>query len=176
MRRVLASVAAVLALAACTGDDKPVASPSPTVSTPGPVIPTTKPKVVVPKGPAPTTLVKRDLIVGTGDFAVPGRTVQVNYVGVLYKDGTEFDSSWKTGSGNPIPFTLGNEDVIAGWDEGVVGMRVGGRRMLVIPPALAYGPDGDGTGLIGPDEPLVFVVDLVSVSGGFAPPVGTQGP
>jgi FKBP-type peptidyl-prolyl cis-trans isomerase len=176
LRRVLASVAAVLALAACTGDDKPKAIPSPTLSTPGPVLPTTKPKVVVPKGPAPKALVKRDLIIGTGDFAVPGRTVQVNYVGVFFKDGTEFDSSWKTGPGNPLPFVVGNEDVIAGWDEGVVGMRVGGRRELVIPASLAYGADGDGSGLIGPDEPLVFVIDLVAVGGGFAPPVGTQGP
>jgi peptidylprolyl isomerase len=159
LRRVLASVAAVLALAACTGDDNPVASPSPTVSTPAPVIPTTKPKIVVPKGPAPTTLVKRDLIVGTGDFATPNRNVAVNYVGVLFRTGREFGSSWE--SGHPLNFVAGNEDVIAGWDEGVIGMRVGGRRELVIPPELAYGAEGKGD--IGPNETLVFVVDLVSV-------------
>jgi peptidylprolyl isomerase len=168
VRRVLACLTAVLALTACTGDAKPKAAPSPTVSTPAPVIPTTKPKIVVPTGPAPTTLVKTDLIVGTGDYAVTGRSLAVNYVGAFYKNGQEFDSSWE--SGHPLNFVAGNEDVIPGWDEGVIGMRVGGRRELIIPPDLAYGASGRGD--IGPNETLVFVVDLVSVSGGFAPPPG----
>ncbi|MDQ1713021.1 MAG: hypothetical protein QOE45_2471 [Frankiaceae bacterium] len=175
MRRALAALTAVLALSACTGDGKKVAA-TPAPTSPAPVVPTTKPTVTVPKGPPPTTLVKRDLIVGTGDFAIPGRNVRVNYVGVLFKNGKEFDSSWKSNPPHPLPFLLGNEDVIAGWDEGVVGMRVGGRRELVIPAGLAYGPDGDGTGTIGPNEALVFVVDLVGVSGGFAPPAGSQAP
>jgi FKBP-type peptidyl-prolyl cis-trans isomerase len=170
VRRVLATLAAVLLLAACSGDDKPSSVAQSSGATPPPVLATAKPKVVVPSGPAPKELVKNDLIVGTGDYAVPGKVVTVQYVGVHYTNGKQFDASWD--SGHPFPFTLGGEDVIAGWDEGVVGMRVGGRRELIIPPDLGYGPNGDGTGVIGPNETLVFVVDLISVGGD---PAGVAG-
>jgi peptidylprolyl isomerase len=164
VRRVLACVTAVLLLSACTGEDKPDPNAASGSRTPAPVIQTVKPVVKVPKGPAPTKLVTHDLIVGTGDFALPGKVISVHYVGVLYKDGEQFDSSWE--KGNPLQFQLGNEDVIPGWEAGVVGMRVGGRRELVIPPDLAYGDQGSGS--IGPNETLVFVVDLVGVGGAVA--------
>ena len=172
MRRVLACLAATVLLAACTGGDGDRPAPTAAGSTgPAPVIPTTRPVVTVPSGPPPTKLVKKDLIVGTGEYAIPGKTVVVNYVGVLYRNGKEFDSTWRTG--HTFPFQLGGEQVIAGWDEGVVGMRVGGRRELVIPPELGYGEQGDGSGVIGPNETLIFVVDLVSVGGAAA---GIPGP
>jgi peptidylprolyl isomerase len=119
-----------------------------------------KPKVTVP-GQAPTKLEKTDLIVGTGDEAVAGKKVTVQYVGVSQKTGKQFDASWDRGQ--PFSFVLGQGNVIQGWDEGVPGMKVGGRRKLVIPSGLAYGARGAG-GVIGPNEALVFVVDLVSVS------------
>ncbi len=121
----------------------------------------TKPAVTVPTGPAPTTLQKQDLIVGTGAEAVAGKKVSVQYVGVHYATGKQFDASWDRGE--PFPFTLGEGDVIKGWDQGVPGMKVGGRRQLVIPPDLAYGPGGAPPD-IGPNETLVFVVDLLSVA------------
>jgi peptidylprolyl isomerase len=162
LRRALACLALALSLTACKDDAKPRAQLSQSTSpTPRPIIPTTKPKITVPKGAPPKTLVKTELIPGTGDIALPGQVVSVNYVGVFYSDGTEFDSSWD--DGHPLQFQLGGEQVIPGWDEGVVGMRVGGRRELVIPPDLAYGPEG-GQG-IPPNSTLVFVVDLVDVSG-----------
>ena len=161
MRRVIAGLAVVLALTACTGEDKPQSkitqSETPTTK---PVIPSGKPVVKVPQGPPPAKLVTRDLITGTGDFALPGKTVSVNYVGVLYQGGTEFDSSW---GGHPLTFQLGGEEVIPGWDQGVVGMRVGGRRELVIPPSAAYGAQGQPP-VIGPNETLVFVIDLKKVA------------
>ena len=170
MRRVLAFVVAALLLPGCTGEDDPQprasASSVSTSPTPRPVIQTKKPVVTVPKGAAPTKLVTKDLIVGTGAFAFPGQVVSVHYVGVFFKNGKQFDSSWE--KGHPLQFQLGNEDVIPGWEAGVVGMRVGGRRELVIPADLAYGEEGDRSGVIGPNEPLVFVVDLVGVGGGVA--------
>jgi peptidylprolyl isomerase len=117
-----------------------------------------EPKVTPPSGPAPATLEKKDLIVGTGAEATAGQTVTVNYVGVLYHGGKEFDASWKRNE--PFTFPLGKGAVIAGWDQGVVGMKVGGRRELVIPAALAYGAKGSPP-TIPPNEPLVFVVDLL---------------
>ena len=170
VRRVVAFLTAAALLTACTGGDKqPAASSTLSTSpTPAPVIPSTKPTVTVPNGAPPAKLVVKDLIVGTGDFAEPGKTVSVNYVGVHFDSGAEFDSSWR--SGHPFAFQLGAEDVIAGWDEGVVGMRVGGRRELIIPPDLGYGPNGDQSGVIKPNETLVFVVDLVSVGGRVAGP------
>jgi peptidylprolyl isomerase len=172
VRRVLACLAATVLLTACTGGDgADRVVPTAAGSTPAPVIPSVRPVVKVPSGPPPTTLVKNDLILGTGDYAIPGKTVVVNYVGVLYRTGKEFDSTWRTG--HTFPFQLGGEQVIAGWDEGVVGMRVGGRRELIIPPELGYGEQGDGSGTIGPNETLIFVVDLVSVGGAAA---GIPGP
>jgi len=99
-------------------------------------------------------------VVGSGDEAVSGRPVQVHYVGCAWSDGKQFDASWDRG--DPFGFSLGRGQVIAGWDQGVAGMRVGGRRRITIPPNLAYGKRGAG-GVIGPDETLVFVVDLVGV-------------
>jgi FKBP-type peptidyl-prolyl cis-trans isomerase len=118
----------------------------------------TEPKVTPPSGPAPAKLEKKDLIVGTGKEAKAGDTVTVNYVGVLYKGGKEFDASWKRKE--PFQFKLGQGQVIKGWDEGVPGMKVGGRRELVIPAELAYGKNGSPP-TIPANAPLVFVVDLL---------------
>jgi peptidylprolyl isomerase len=120
----------------------------------------TKPAVSVPSGDPPKTLEKKDLRVGTGAEAKTGQKVSVQYVGVHFSTGKQFDASWDRGQ--PFPFTLGAGDVIKGWDQGVPGMKVGGRRQLVIPPDLAYGPNGYPP-VIGPNETLVFVIDLVSV-------------
>jgi peptidylprolyl isomerase len=122
--------------------------------------PATKPAVSVPSGDPPKTLEKKDLRVGTGAEAKTGQKVSVQYVGVHFSTGKQFDASWDRGQ--PFPFTLGAGDVIKGWDQGVPGMKVGGRRQLVIPPDLAYGPNGYPP-VIGPNETLVFVIDLVSV-------------
>jgi peptidylprolyl isomerase len=118
----------------------------------------TEPKVTAPAGPAPTTLEKKDLIAGTGKEAKVGDTVTVNYVGVLYKGAKEFDASWKRKE--PFQFKLGAKQVIPGWDQGVPGMKVGGRRELVIPAELAYGKTGSPP-TIPPNAPLVFVIDLL---------------
>lgn len=120
----------------------------------------TKPTVEIPAGAPPTELVKEDLVTGTGAEAKPGSTVEVQYVGVSWSTKKQFDSSWDRGK--PFGFPLGAGRVIRGWDEGVAGMRVGGRRRLTIPPALGYGARGAG-GAIGPNETLVFVVDLLAV-------------
>jgi peptidylprolyl isomerase len=123
--------------------------------------PSEKPQVDVPSGQAPSyQLELEDLEVGEGDEAVAGRTVEVHYVGVSWKTGKQFDASWDRG--DTFKFGLGRGDVIPGWDQGVAGMRVGGRRRITIPPMLAYGKRGAG-GVIGPDETLVFVVDLIGV-------------
>jgi peptidylprolyl isomerase len=119
-----------------------------------------KPTVKVPKGPPPDQLVSNDLKEGDGAEAKAGDRVTVQYVGVLYDGGKEFDASWDRGQ--PFPFTLGSGEVIPGWDQGVEGMKVGGRRELIIPPALAYGPQGQPPD-IPPNATLVFVIDLVSV-------------
>lgn len=122
--------------------------------------PSEKPTVDVPSGPPPAELELEDLTVGDGPEAAAGQTVDVHYVGVSYKNAKQFDASWDRG--NTFSFGLGSGQVITGWDEGVAGMRVGGRRRITIPPHLAYGKQGAG-GVIGPDETLVFVVDLVGV-------------
>jgi peptidylprolyl isomerase len=118
----------------------------------------TQPNVTVPKGAAPTTLQTKEIIKGTGPEAKAGQSVTVNYVGVLYHGGKEFDASWK--SGEPLTFPLGKGQVIPGWDQGVAGMKVGGRRELIIPAELAYGKSGRPP-TIPPNAPLVFVVDLL---------------
>ncbi len=120
----------------------------------------TKPKVEVPSGAAPKKLVEKELIEGEGEEAKAGDKVTVQYVGVLYDNGKEFDASWNRGE--PFAFTLGNSEVIAGWDQGIEGMKVGGRRELIIPPELAYG--SEAVGPIPANSTLVFVVDLLSVS------------
>jgi peptidylprolyl isomerase len=119
-----------------------------------------RPTVTVPPGAAPTTLQMTDLTPGTGAVAQAGRRVEVHYVGVAWSTGRTFDASWDRGQ--TFGFVLGAGQVIPGWDQGVAGMRVGGRRRLVIPPNLAYGSRGAG-GVIGPNETLIFVVDLVAV-------------
>lgn len=120
-----------------------------------------KPEIEIPEGEAPTDLQVDDLVEGDGAEATAGSTVEVHYVGVLFSDGTEFDASYDRGES--FNFTLGAGQVIQGWDEGVEGMKVGGRRRLVIPSDLAYGETGAG-GVIPPNATLVFVVDLLSVS------------
>ena len=120
-----------------------------------------RPDVDRGEGSAPADLMVEDITVGEGDEASPGTTVTVHYVGVSHATGKEFDASWNRGQ--PFSFPLGGGKVITGWDRGVAGMRVGGRRRLVIPPHLAYGDRGAG-GVIGPGETLIFVVDLVDVS------------
>ena len=119
-----------------------------------------RPDVDPPDGDVPFELGVDDLVVGEGDEAIAGKKVTVHYVGVSFTRGEEFDASWNRGQ--PFQFRLGKGQVIPGWDQGVAGMRVGGRRRLTIPSALAYGARGAG-GVIKPHEPLVFVVDLLAV-------------
>jgi peptidylprolyl isomerase len=120
----------------------------------------TKPKVEKPSGAPPKELVSNDLEEGSGPEAKAGDAVTVQYVGVNYKTGKEFDASWDRGE--PFTFTLGAGEVIPGWDQGVEGMKVGGRRELIIPPELGYGPAG-APPAIPPNETLIFVVDLEAV-------------
>jgi peptidylprolyl isomerase len=119
------------------------------------------PEVTVPKGPPPNKLVVEDLEQGTGATAKAGDQVSVSYVGVLYKGGDVFDASWGKGS-EPFNFTLGAQEVIKGWDKGIEGMKVGGERKLIIPPALAYGSEGAYPS-IAPNSTLVFLVELQGV-------------
>ena len=120
-----------------------------------------QPKVTVPKAAAPNNLVTKDLIKGTGKTATGSSTVTVNYVGVLYKNGKQFDASWSDGAGKPVSFPLSG--VIKGWQQGIPGMKVGGRRELIIPPSLAYGSTAQAK--IPANSTLVFVIDLHGVSG-----------
>jgi len=142
------------------GDNKLITAASATAAkTPasGPLA--TKPTVEACKGPKPTKLETKDLVVGTGKEAKKGSKVSVNYVGVLCSNGKEFDSSWKRKE--PFEFTLGEGGVIPGWDKGIVGMKEGGRRELTIPAELAYGKTG--TAAIPANEALIFVVDMLKV-------------
>lgn len=171
---VLAAILASVAFAACGDSSKDSAStdaatvatepPATTASTATPATPppapTTDPKIPFPSGAAPTKLVVKDLKTGTGPAAKAGDNVTVNYVGAAFSDRKTFDSSFTRGE--PFVFALGGQQVIPGWDQGVAGMKVGGRRLLVIPPDLGYGAQGQGP--IKPNETLVFVVDLLSVS------------
>jgi FKBP-type peptidyl-prolyl cis-trans isomerase len=119
-----------------------------------------KPEVDFPGGEPPTELQVTDINVGDGAEAAAGQTAVVHYVGVAFSSGEEFDASWSRGE--PFAFPLGGGRVIAGWDQGVVGMKVGGRRQLVIPPHLGYGDHGAGAA-IPPGETLIFVVDLLDL-------------
>jgi peptidylprolyl isomerase len=173
---LVALTTCALALAAC-GDDESKSDPStaapsaPAGSTPAPATPTQaeggdpkdldeKPRVDVPKGDPPAKLETEDIVKGKGTTAKKGDDVEMQYVGVLYADGTEFDTSWDRGE--PFQFKLGSGQVIAGWDEGIVGMKEGGRRKLIIPSDKAYGPQGQPP-TIPPEAALVFVVDLLRV-------------
>jgi len=119
-----------------------------------------KPQIDVPDGPPSYQLEIEDIVEGDGEEATAGRVVEVHYVGVSWSTGQEFDASWNRG--DTFKFGLGKGQVIQGWDDGVAGMKVGGRRRITIPPMLGYGKRGAG-GVIKPDETLVFVVDLINV-------------
>ena len=120
----------------------------------------TRPEIDFPGDQPPTELVVEDITLGDGTEATAGSTVSAHYVGVAHSTGEEFDASWNRGA--PLDFPLGAGRVIRGWDDGIAGMKVGGRRKLVIPPHLGYGDRGAG-GAIAPGETLIFVVDLVDV-------------
>jgi peptidylprolyl isomerase len=161
------------AAAGCGASRAPGIDPAPsagltqapaTTSAPAAALPSalaTKPRVIIPAGPPPRTLKVTDLIKGAGAAATAQSTVTVQYVGILYKGGKQFDASWNDGSGQPIALSLGH--VIAGWRLGIPGMRVGGRRELIVPAALAYGKKGRPP-LIPQNAPLVFVIDLHAIS------------
>jgi peptidylprolyl isomerase len=170
---ILPVLAVTLALAACGGKsrDETAATPAgaaatPTEAPPGKVEVTgklgAKPKITItPANPTPPSgLVVKDIVKGHGKAAKAGDTVTVQYDGVLYHDGSEFDASWN--HGQPFSFPLGAQQVIPGWDQGVAGMKVGGRRELVIPPDLGYGAAGSPPA-IPPNSTLVFVVDLQGI-------------
>lgn len=179
--------AVVVGVGACGGDDEETDLPAAVPATPTQTAPATptqtattttgggasakkvagistdlsqKPEIPKPTGKEPTKLVSKDIVVGKGRAAKAGDQLVVQYVGVLFDNGEQFDASWD--GGQPFPFTLGQGGVIPGWDQGVEGMKVGGRRMLTIPPDLAYGEAGQGS--IPPNATLVFVVDLVNLT------------
>ena len=177
-RRLAAALAAgALLLTACGSEnEEPAAteSPVPTVSPAEcaqdaslpPLTETTdltvKPEVTIPDDAPPCELVTRDVVAGTGAEAVAGAQAEVRYVGVLYDSGEEFDASWSRSAEETLPFQLGAPGIIPGFDQGVTGMKVGGRREVVIPSDLAYGPSGQGP--IPPGATLVFVIDLVEIT------------
>ena len=171
LRRVLTPIALVAALgiSACGDDDEPSAGSGDQTATQTETAPSadalkdtsTKPEIPKPTGIPPRKLVTEDIVKGRGPAAKPGDTVTVNYVGMNFSNGVEFDSSWD--AGQPYPVQLGAGMVIAGWDKGLVGIRKGGRRMLTIPPELGYGAEGYPPD-IPPNETLVFVVDAVSIN------------
>jgi peptidylprolyl isomerase len=130
------------------------------MTTADPLAGRTKPELDYPGDTPPADLVIEDLVAGTGPAAAAGQTVTTHYVGWAHSTGEEFDASWDRGA--PLSFRVGVGQVIAGWDQGLLGMQVGGRRKLTIPAHLAYGDRGAG-GVIAPGEALVFVVDLVGI-------------
>lgn len=163
MRRLVATTALCgLVLSACGTSSTPLGSQTPSESVPASEQDLqSKPEFTVDTSAfAPPDLVIEDLVVGTGEVAVPGSVVSVHYVGKSLSTGMEFDASWDRGE--PFEFELGARQVIEGWDLGVEGMMVGGRRKLTIPSSLAYGENGAG-GVIAPGETLIFVVDLLAV-------------
>jgi peptidylprolyl isomerase len=164
---ILPLLAATVAFTACGGSSSDETAATATATEAPTEAPTeaatpeaTKPEIAKPKGAAPKDLVIKDLKAGTGPAAEDGKTVTVQYVGVSFANGRQFDASWDRGE--PFTFPLGQGQVIPGWDQGVKGMKVGGRRELVIPPDLAYGAQGSPPA-IGPNETLIFVVDLLGV-------------
>lgn len=165
-------VTAAIAVAGCGGDDSsttadipagpaPAAPPAPKAST-NLKDTKSKPTIPMPTGKPPTKLVVKDIVTGKGRAAQKGDQLSMQYVGVTFSTGEEFDASW--GKGSPFDFQLGKGNVIKGWDQGLVGIKPGGRRELIIPAKLAYGSQGQPPS-IGPNEPLVFIVDALSVSG-----------
>jgi peptidylprolyl isomerase len=163
--RTLIVLALSLALlAGCGGSDKESAATStPTpkaTATPDNTDLTKKPKVTVPDALPPTKLQVEDIVKGKGRAARKGDKVTVQYVGLTWSTSVEFDASWDRGQ--PFTFTLGKGQVIPGWDQGIPGMRVGGRRQLTIPAKLAYGAQGQPP-QIGPNECLRFIVDMVKI-------------
>lgn len=164
-RRRTATVLCVVALvvAACTGADDPTAEETDDVAAEQLDLgakPDAAAQLPEDRSDPPTELRTDDLVEGTGEEATLGSVVEVHYVGVDWESGQEFDASWDRD--RTFSFQIGARRVIEGWEQGVQGMRVGGRRVLTIPPDLAYGDRGAG-GVIGPDATLVFVVDLLSV-------------
>jgi len=160
---LILTLCAALAVAGCGGGDSSTSSSSSTAPSTEATATTSegvKPKVVVPKGAPPKKLEIKELKEGSGPEAKTGDQVTVQYVGVDYKTSKQFDASWDRGE--PFSFALGAGQVIAGWDKGVVGMKVGGRRELIIPPGLAYGSAG-APPAIAPNATLVFVIDLLGV-------------
>ena len=167
---LLGAAALAVALSACGSSNAPGVQLAPSQGATQASVPTTpkpppqlatKPAVQVPNDCSPKQLIKKDVITGTGATAQAGQTVTVNYVGVLCSTGKEFDSSWKRNQ--PFTTALTPGSVIPGWVQGIPGMRVGGRRELIIPAALAYGKTGSPP-TIPPNSSLVFVVDLISVA------------
>jgi peptidylprolyl isomerase len=171
---VLACLLFALFAASCGDDEKEAPAPAQETATATPEPEGTvdvaaiakdldkKPKIVQPSGTPPAELQTTDIVKGKGKAAKSGDKVSVQYVGNSWSTGTQFDASWDRGT-EPFTFPLGAGQVIPGWDEGVAGMKVGGRRLLVIPPDLAYG-DQSPSPEIAPNETLVFVVDLKKVS------------
>tara|TARA_B100000700_G_scaffold102450_1_gene115554 strand:+ start:213 stop:1148 length:936 start_codon:yes stop_codon:yes gene_type:complete len=173
--KILSAALASILLIGCGNNDGESVSTNSSNDTPTPIeiVPTptpagdvdnsdltVKPLVTIPPSSPPTELMIEDLVVGSGSSVDVGDFLIMDYVGVSYSTGLQFDASWDRGS--PFPFELGAGRVIQGWDQGIVGMAVGGRRSLTIPPDLAYGENGSGSGSIGPNETLVFVVDLLA--------------
>jgi peptidylprolyl isomerase len=155
--------ALALAIAGCGSSDSSTGSSGETTSASSSDVSTNlkaKPKVTVPDGEPPKELEEIEVVEGDGTEAKSGDEVTVQYVGVDYKNGKEFDSSWSRSE--PFTFTLGAGQVIPGWEKGVEGMKAGGRRELIIPPELAYGETGSPP-TIGPNETLVFVIDLLEI-------------
>ena len=163
MRRLLPCLLLPLLLVpvACGSDDddgEPAAKTTPALKDTS-----AKPVIPKPSGSPPRRLEKQDIVKGKGPAAKPGDTVTVQYVGVSFSTGDEFDASWD--NGQPFPVALGAGEVIEGWDKGLVGIRKGGRRMLTIPPELAYGSEGYPP-TIAPNETLVFVIDAIDIQPG----------
>ncbi|MQA34814.1 FKBP-type peptidyl-prolyl cis-trans isomerase [Modestobacter roseus] len=158
--RLLATLALTASLAACGGtDDEAAGTLADQISTDLSVEPDVPPS----EEPAPEELVVGDVVAGDGAEATDGTTAQVKYVGALYENGEEFDSSWSRGEDSTYPVTLGEGGVIPGFEQGIEGMQVGGRRVVTIPSDLGYGPAGAGDAIPG-DATLVFVIDLVEVT------------